>query len=78
MYDCKNVYKNVNSKKFCSDIRSFNYKLLNNGISLDTKIQKLNKKCYLCTQILESTDHLFLGCSVTKYMFEKSNNKLLS
>ena len=43
LYDWKNLYKNVNSKKNCSDTRSFYYRLINNGISLGTKIQKLNK-----------------------------------
>ena len=43
LYDWKNVYTSVISKKFCSEIRSFNYKLLNNGVSLDTKIQKYKK-----------------------------------
>ena len=76
LYDWKNVYKSVISKKFCSEVRSFNYKLLNNGVSLDTKIQKLNKKCHLCSLDLESTDHLFLECSVTKKLFKKIKYKM--
>ena len=78
LLDWKSVYERINNKKFCSEIRSFNYKLLNNGISPDTKISKMYKKCHLCGNDNESRDHLFLDCSVTKKLFEKIKNKMKS
>lgn len=74
--DWKAVYSTLNSKKLNSDLRVINYKLLHNGLSLDTKIEKLRKPCYFCDEEKESASHLMIECRQTKQWFDLVKHKL--
>ena len=66
----KKIYENINNKKLNSDLRVNNYKILNNGLALDIKINNLCKICYMCEKTNESVEHLFVECEQTKRLFE--------
>jgi hypothetical protein len=43
------IFKNRNRKKLDSDLRSFDYRVLVDGLCLSTKVKgKLSNKCFLC------------------------------
>ena len=68
--DWKNIYKKINNKKFNSDLRVNNYKILNNGLALDVKVESLRKLCYMCGKEKESNIHIFIECDITKKFFK--------
>lgn len=77
------IFKNINNKKFHADLRSFNYKIIVDGISLGIKIKgKLASKCFLCDrgeelndENLESREHLLIKCVKTQQLFNKIKHK---
>jgi len=61
------VYKKINDPKIHSELRSSNYKILNNGLTLDLKLPwKRNLKCPLCRKRPQNREHVFVNCEVTK------------
>jgi hypothetical protein len=63
MNDWKGVYKSINNKKLHAEWRSFYFRVLNNGVSLDLKNPWRKKnKCVLCDKKNKTRDHIFLEC----------------
>ena len=70
--DWKKVYLSLNNKSLESRLRVINYKVLFDALSLNIKYSdRLKKKCYLCGSCNEDLEHLFVGCRVTTFLFEK-------
>ena len=59
-------------------IRTFNYKLMLNGLPSNKKINnKYDKKCYLCNRAVDAdTEHIFVQCRITKCHQTKRYKKL--
>jgi hypothetical protein len=69
--DWPKCFKNINHRKLSSDLRTFNYRVLNDGLSLDLKYPHRKKnKCALCKTSLETKDHIFLECNISKNLFK--------
>ena len=73
--DWVGIYKNINHKYLNSELRSFNYRIINNALSLETKIN-INKKCVMCKRANRATrDHIFLNCPKTSELFQWFKDK---
>jgi hypothetical protein len=73
----------MNRKKIDSDLRSFNYRVLVDGLCLSIKVKgRLSHKCFLCDkggnlnmENLESREHLLINCDITQNLFQKTKHK---
>jgi hypothetical protein len=66
----KDVYDNINCKQLSSELRSFNYRLLNDGLTLEMKLSYKNlNRCAMCAKAKENRDHIFLACPKTRDLF---------
>ncbi len=78
MNDWKGVYKNINSKKLHAELRSLNFRVLNNGVSLDLKNPWRKKnKSVLCDKKDKTRNHIFLECENSKLIFEKVKERFI-
>ncbi len=77
------IFESINSKKFNSDLRSFNYRVLVDGLCLSIKVKdKLSNNCFLyeeggglIMENLESRKHLLIRCETTQILFNKIKHK---
>jgi hypothetical protein len=69
--DWKYIYKALNNKKMTAEMRSFNFKTIHNGLSYHLKFPyKKNVKCVFCKKEIETREHIFMECGITRYMYE--------
>ena len=77
-FEWKKIYKNLNNNKLNSDLRVNNFKIINNGLALDIKVEKLRNLCYLCGKVRESNEHVFFECEIAKRLFEMNKSKFFN
>ena len=69
--DYLKTYKKIHHKKLNSELRSFNYRIINNSLTLYIKYPlKKKNPCLFCNRKIETRDHLFLQCTITKNFFD--------
>ena len=77
-FEWEKIYKNLNNNKLNSDLRVNNFKIINNGLALDIKVEKLRNLCYLCGKVRESNEHVFSECEIAKRLFEMNKSKFFN
>lgn len=73
----KEVYLKILDKRLDSNLRTFNFKVINDAISINLKFKKQEyEKCYLCKKRKETRKHLFVECQKTRNLFSLIKNDL--
>ena len=70
-------YRRIHNRKLNSNMRSLNYRALNNAMSINMKFSnRLGVKCYLCNNKFETNSHLFVECRTSRLYFEQIRTEL--
>ena len=69
--DWKLVNSKLMNKRLDSKLREINFRVLNNCLNLNIKYpNKFGQKCFLCRKKVETLEHLFITCHLTKKFFD--------